>query len=230
MKTFALSTSLFALLLAACSSSTEPSDSQSGAAMSKDDARAAGKADQGTDYCEEFGWYGDGECDDFCLQPDPDCGQGCEYDGKHYAPGESFPSSDGCNTCTCGEAGVGCTKRACAPCDPTLMCGQAITCVDGKSYPTTCGPANCDQPMGGCDDEPACDPTLMCGQAITCVDGKSYPTTCGPANCDPPMGDCEEEPACDPTLMCGDAITCIDGKLYPTTCGPANCDQPLGDC
>lgn len=151
MKTFALPTSLFALLLAACSSSTEPSDSQSGAAMSKDDARAAGKADQGTDYCEEFGWYGDGECDDFCLQPDPDCGQGC---------------------------------------DPTLMCGQAITCVDGKSYPTTCGPANCDPPMGDCEEEPDCDPTLMCGDAITCIDGKLYPTTCGPTNCDQPLGDC----------------------------------------
>jgi hypothetical protein len=80
--------------------------------MSKDDARAAGKADQGTDYCDLYGWYDDGVCDDFCLQPDPACGQGC---------------------------------------DPTLMCGQASTCVDGKNYPTTCGPANCDQPIGDCD-------------------------------------------------------------------------------
>jgi len=35
-------------------------------------------------------------------------------------------------------------------CDPTLVCGQAITCVDGKDYPTTCGPANCDKPLGRC--------------------------------------------------------------------------------
>ncbi|MFO0632088.1 MAG: hypothetical protein U0168_04480 [Nannocystaceae bacterium] len=28
----------------------------------------------GCDLCQELGWYGDGACDDFCSQPDPDCG------------------------------------------------------------------------------------------------------------------------------------------------------------
>lgn len=43
----------------------------------------------------------------------------CEYDGATYNPGESFPSSDGCNTCSCGTTGkVGCTKKACLACDP----------------------------------------------------------------------------------------------------------------
>jgi hypothetical protein len=32
-----------------------------------------GKSDSGEDYCAEFGWYGDGECDAFCAQRDPDC-------------------------------------------------------------------------------------------------------------------------------------------------------------
>lgn len=42
----------------------------------------------------------------------------CAYDGATYSSGDSFPSTDGCNTCTCGSTGsVGCTKRACA-CDP----------------------------------------------------------------------------------------------------------------
>jgi hypothetical protein len=42
----------------------------------------------------------------------------CAYDGETYSPGASFPSTDGCNTCTCGSTGsVGRTKRACA-CDP----------------------------------------------------------------------------------------------------------------
>lgn len=35
-------------------------------------ARMSGKAD-GWDYCAWFGWYGDGECDTFCPEPDPDC-------------------------------------------------------------------------------------------------------------------------------------------------------------
>ena len=35
-------------------------------------------------------------------------------------------------------------------CDPSLACGTAITCVDGLAYPTTCGPRNCDLPIGPC--------------------------------------------------------------------------------
>jgi len=43
----------------------------------------------------------------------------CSYDGDTYNPGESFPSTDGCNTCSCGSTGkVACTKRACLACDP----------------------------------------------------------------------------------------------------------------
>ena len=71
-------------------------------------------------------------------------------------------------------------------CDPFLVCGTSITCVDGLEYLTTCGPENCDLPIGPCigDPGPACDPSLICGMAITCVDGLEYPTTCGPENCD----------------------------------------------
>jgi hypothetical protein len=45
----------------------------------------------------------------------------CEYGGERHAAGESFPSTDGCNTCSCSEAGVACTRKACAPtaaCNP----------------------------------------------------------------------------------------------------------------
>ena len=38
-------------------------------------------------------------------------------------------------------------------CDSSLMCGSAVTCwYDGLLYPTTCGPENCDEPIGECDD------------------------------------------------------------------------------
>lgn len=41
-------------------------------------------------------------------------GGACVYDGKSYASGASFPSTDGCNTCSCGVQGeVACTLRAC---------------------------------------------------------------------------------------------------------------------
>lgn len=62
-----------------------------------------------------------------CGQPDAHChgvevaskGEcastpGCDYDGKHYNVGDSFPSSDGCNSCGCSANGqVFCTLRAC---------------------------------------------------------------------------------------------------------------------
>jgi hypothetical protein len=42
-------------------------------------------------------------------------GAGCAYEGKTYEPGATFPSSDGCNTCSCTRGGlIACTLRACA--------------------------------------------------------------------------------------------------------------------
>lgn len=53
---------------------------------------------------------------------------------------------------TVHEDACGCS---CVPaCDPTLLCGDALTCIDGDLYPTTCGPANCDLPIGGCKPYP----------------------------------------------------------------------------
>ena len=37
-------------------------------------------------------------------------------------------------------------------CDPDLACATVITCYDGLLYPTACGPENCDDPIGECDD------------------------------------------------------------------------------
>ncbi len=37
-----------------------------------------------------------------------------------------------------------------APCDENMACGEAITCIDGFYYPTTCGDRNCDEPIGRC--------------------------------------------------------------------------------
>jgi triacylglycerol lipase len=34
---------------------------------------ADGKADGSLDWCDRWGWYEDGECDQFCLKPDRDC-------------------------------------------------------------------------------------------------------------------------------------------------------------
>jgi hypothetical protein len=40
-------------------------------------------------------------------------GPACSYGGKSYSVGDGFPSTDGCNTCSCTARGVICTLRAC---------------------------------------------------------------------------------------------------------------------
>jgi len=40
----------------------------------------------------------------------------CTYAGLRYAPGATFPSADGCNSCSClSDGAVACTERACLP-------------------------------------------------------------------------------------------------------------------
>lgn len=36
-------------------------------------------------------------------------------------------------------------------CDPNLECAAVLTCVDELMYPTSCGPENCDDPIGDCE-------------------------------------------------------------------------------
>ena len=56
-------------------------------------------------------------------------------------------------------------------CDPNLACGDALTCVDGLLYPTTCGPDNCDEPIDTCSDD-------------VCEDGEVNNTNpCNPMEC-----------------------------------------------
>jgi len=102
-------------------------------------------------------------------------GGGCVLDGEQYRPGESFPSPDGCNTCSCNEDGlVACTLRFCA-----ATCG-GITgqgCADGEycSFPpeAQCGAG--DQ-TGFCSAQPE-----FCTREFNPVcgcDGVTYGNAC----------------------------------------------------
>lgn len=59
----------------------------------------------------------------------------CRYEGKVYPIGQTFPSGDGCNTCSCSSGGaVACTLRACLlpdGGDAAVMCTGAP-----PSFPT----------------------------------------------------------------------------------------------
>jgi len=48
------------------------------------------------DVCAENGWYGDGECDEFCPQPDPDCDTVCPSGFTWNASTADCRNADGC--------------------------------------------------------------------------------------------------------------------------------------
>ena len=50
----------------------------------------------------------------------------------------------------CGTAEIADLAWETERCDPDLRCSTTLTCFEGKLYPTSCGPVNCDAPIGPC--------------------------------------------------------------------------------
>jgi len=82
------------------------------------------------EWREEYGCFAQAACErqadgrcghtpskelDACLTT---TGNDCTYNGERHKTGESFPSTDACNTCSCGPSGVACTKKLCVPDEP----------------------------------------------------------------------------------------------------------------
>jgi len=98
------------------------------------------------------------ECEVFCYDDSHDHDEGCYEDGEWYCFGCELFANE-CEYYECTEDGwegpFTLDNDACSDnddCDPNLGCGQALTCCDGLLYPTTCCSANCDEPIGECDD------------------------------------------------------------------------------
>lgn len=90
-------------------------------------------------------------------------GGDCTYDGQTYEAGETFPDTDGCNTCSCGEDGsVACTTKACLsgcewngamhePGDVFPAGDGCNTCSCAEDGSVACTKQAC--PMGQCSNE-----------------------------------------------------------------------------
>jgi hypothetical protein len=78
--------------------------------------------DNPADSCDPAS--GGADCGGICVPS-----TGCDYNGQHYDSGQGFPSSDGCNSCSCTDSGVRCTLRACPAPDCTVSgCAAGQTC------------------------------------------------------------------------------------------------------
>jgi Kazal-type serine protease inhibitor domain/Pacifastin inhibitor (LCMII) len=138
------------------------------------------------------------KCAGILVLHDGSCEGGCEYEGRRYEVNQSFPSPDGCNTCSCGANGsIACTLKACA-CDysapgRTWVAKSAEQCKAVKfACPTGQRPFF---DACGCGCEPDTKPSCRVG-------GCSGQLCVGPG--DPDVTTCEwrEEYACYKTAKC----------------------------
>ncbi len=140
----------------------------------------------------------------------------CQYGEVFYAQGTSFPSEDGCNTCTCVTGGeVSCTEIACVTFGPDIECQHGSRLLKANDTFFLRSRFNCDNctcTEGGvvsCVPVP-CQPTVTCSyQGLTFHEGDSV----------------------RPADSCGDCVCLDSGEWFCvecTTAGPATTSPPDG--
>jgi hypothetical protein len=127
------------------------------------------------------GWHGVVTCTEMacCADENGDgvCDVDCTYDGVGYTAGDTFPSTDGCNSCTCDTSGyVACTAMACvelADCDGNNAMCDAIP----PSCDTGLVPSVVDGCWGPCVAPEQCAHVNQCDGVVICA---MPPPACGP--------------------------------------------------
>jgi hypothetical protein len=171
-------------------------------------AEDTGTTEPESDVCAEYGWYDDGVCDDFCLNPDPDC----TSTGPDPEPSAECAEPEDCwatnidNTCEGGQC----------VCDIAWM--ESFTCNSDEIV----DPASCSCQPGtttsGVAENESCvtasGSTLECATGLECI----YATDSAG---DPSYGSCKQ--TCTASSQCGTGRTCALGFL---TNGDGICGTP----
>jgi hypothetical protein len=215
----------FAVLLpivGACSSSTVESD------YTKEQGRELlGVTPEGEDICALEGWYSDAQCDDFCVQADPDCSvSNCPDPANSSVVYRGEPGSlecaqeigcaEGFTSFNSADCGCGCIT----PEPPSDSCGgiAGVVCAEDEfcdfAPSDLCGGADA---LGECKAIPDVCPELyapVCG-----CDGVSYQNACAANGAGVSVateGECGST-LCGPDMACADGFFCDD-----SACGAAD--------
>jgi hypothetical protein len=189
------------VLIHGCGYDASPKD------LDKEDARdrTEKNTDPDTDYCDLYDWYGDGQCDDFCANPDPDCGGGDRCMADPACPPDTM-EVDFCETDS-----DDCTQIS--ACGSTRYCRDLATC----------------QGLPGCPDGYEQVDQCAAAAALDCVEV----TECGVTiRCQEPLDTCDAYPVCpdgtEQVDQCDpDESTCQTASMCGTT---IYCEQPEIDC
>lgn len=224
----------FAAGTVACGPSEEPEPETQ--EITKAEARAsAGKGDH-VDWCAVLDWYGDGICDDFCQNPDPDCvddtcTSDADCDGgycEHYASCLSTdcppPPPPQCVTADCDDG-----SKLHPLCDipPTCEDGEVAAvingcweCRDARSCEAPTSPEDCSD---GTSLSPFCDIRETCDDGLVSVVQNSCFTCVDPDTCEAPSTGGQ---------MCGGVagFQCPDGQTCRMDPGTCNIADNAGTC
>lgn len=132
-----------------------------------------------------------------------------------YTLGQTFPSNDGCNTCTCTQTGIACTERAC----PVQKCFSSQECSPDKICSIEQGDCRFPCPQGAVCIQPCagiCLPRTdsqkpYCGDGMCNGNESAQPPRTGSSTYCPQ--DCKEQGP-----VCGNDI-CEDGEEDAFTLG-----------
>ena len=209
-----------------------------------------GRADTNVDWCDIFDWYDDGVCDDFCLQPDPDCSSTDPGDGG-YEPCGGLSCGDACSVCDPSDPN--CFETAVLKmCQPDGTCAATVPVCDGGDTYEPCGGLSCGDSCSVCDpSDPNCFETAvlkMCQPDGTCAatvpqcdGGDDAYEPCGALSCgdscslcDPSDPDCVETAVlkmCQPDGTCAATVPVCDGGDGDwTPCGGLACGDSCTTC
>ena len=164
-----------------------------------------------------LGYCGDGavqvgeQCDDGNSLSADGCSAECLSEihcAGGYKVGDRYPAPDGCNICTCTEAGIACTERACSQ----TKCFSSQECSDGEI---------CSVEEGDC--------RFPCPEGAVCI--QACAGVCIPRSATSVCGDgvCDSGESAFPERSGGKIYCPQDCALEGPVCGNAVCEDGEAD-